>query len=116
MKMGNMATIGAKAPRNLIHVILDNGVHDSTGGQQTVSSGIDFAEVASACGYAQATICDDLVSFEEALQAALASPGPHLVHVRILPGSMAKLGRPTIAPHEVAARFRSFLSDGGSHG
>jgi phosphonopyruvate decarboxylase len=116
MKMGNLATIGAKAPRNLIHLILDNGVHDSTGGQQTVSSAIDFAEVASACGYAQTTICDDLVSFEEALQATLASPGPHLVHVRILPGSMAKLGRPTIAPHEVAARFRSFLSDGGSHG
>ena len=116
MKMGNMATIGAKAPRNLIHLILDNGVHDSTGGQQTVSSAIDFAEVASACGYGQATVCDDLAGFEEALQAALASPGPHLVHVRILPGSMAKLGRPTIAPHEVAARFRSFLSDGGSRG
>jgi phosphonopyruvate decarboxylase len=116
MKMGNMATIGAKAPRNLVHVILDNGVHDSTGGQQTVSSGVGFAEVASACGYAQATVCDNLGSFEEALRAAFASPGPHLVHVRILPGSMEKLGRPTIAPHEVAARFRSFLGAGsGRH-
>jgi phosphonopyruvate decarboxylase len=114
MKMGNMATIGAQAPQNLLHVILDNGVHDSTGGQQTVSSSIDFAEVAAACGYAQAAVCDDLSGFEEALNAAFASPGPHLVHVRILPGSIAKLGRPTIAPHEVAARFRSFLAEEGS--
>jgi phosphonopyruvate decarboxylase len=109
-----MATIGAQAPQNLLHVILDNGVHDSTGGQQTVSSSIDFAEVAAACGYAQAAVCDDLSGFEEALNAAFASPGPHLVHVRILPGSIAKLGRPTIAPHEVAARFRSFLAEEGS--
>jgi phosphonopyruvate decarboxylase len=110
MKMGNMATIGAQVPENLLHVILDNGVHDSTGGQQTVSSSIDFAEVAAACGYAQAAVCDDLSGFEEAMAAAFASPGPHLVHMRIQPGSMAKLGRPTIAPHEVASRFQTFLT------
>jgi phosphonopyruvate decarboxylase len=85
-------------------------VHDSTGGQQTVSSSIDFAEVAAACGYAQAAVCDDLSGFEEAIAAAFASPGPHLVHMRIRPGSMAKLGRPTIAPHEVASRFQTFLT------
>src|SRR3546814_4314128 len=51
MKMGSMATIGAEAPANLIHILLDNGVHDSTGGQQTASPGVDFARVALACGY-----------------------------------------------------------------
>ncbi|WP_410965891.1 thiamine pyrophosphate-dependent enzyme, partial [Salmonella sp. SAL4438] len=48
MKLGSFATIGAYAPANLIHVVLDNGVHDSTGGQPTVSPGVDFAGVALA--------------------------------------------------------------------
>ena len=51
MKLGALATIGAHAPGNLIHVVLDNGVHDSTGGQATVSPNVDFAAVAQACGY-----------------------------------------------------------------
>ena len=51
MKLGALATIGAHAPGNLIHVVLDNGVHDSTGGQATVSPNVDFAAVAQACSY-----------------------------------------------------------------
>lgn len=46
MKMGTMATIGASAPGNLVHVLLDNGVHDSTGEQSTVSPMIDWCTVA----------------------------------------------------------------------
>ena len=110
MKMGAMATVGAYAPRGMVHVVLDNGVHDSTGGQMTVSASVDFAGVALACGYRRATTCDGLAGFEQALTAALAADGPALVHVRIKPGSMSKLGRPTVAPHEVAQRFRAFLA------
>ena len=58
MKMGSLATIGAQAPANLVHVVLDNGVHDSTGGQATVSPIVDFAGVALACGYASGAACD----------------------------------------------------------
>jgi phosphonopyruvate decarboxylase len=110
MKLGSMATIGAYAPRGLIHVLLDNGVHDSTGGQRTVSDGVDFAAIALACGYREAYVCDDAPGFDIAFARALAADGPTLVHARIQPGSMAKLGRPTIAPHEVAKRFRGFLA------
>jgi len=109
MKLGNLATIGAQAPDNLIHVVLDNGVHDSTGGQATVSANVDFAAVAVACGYARAVACDDLAELEQALRAGLTEVGPHLVHMRIAPGSLAKLGRPTVKPAEVARRFREFL-------
>jgi phosphonopyruvate decarboxylase len=108
MKLGSLATIGAYAPKNLVHVVLDNGVHDSTGGQQTVSASVDFAAVAQACGYAQAASCDDLAGFEAAWRAT-AGGGPSLIHLRIAPGSMEKLGRPTISPAEVARRFKSFL-------
>ena len=91
MKMGNMATIGAQEPRNLIHVLVDNGVHDSTGGQATVSGGVDFARIALACGYASAASADDLGGFEKALKAACASDGPHMVHIRIQPGSLGSI-------------------------
>jgi len=109
MKLGSFATIGAQAPKNLIHVVLDNGAHDSTGGQQTVSASVDFAAVALDCGYAYAASCDNLEGFEQAWRAASAV-GPSLIHLRIAPGSMAKLGRPTISPAEVARRFKTFLA------
>ncbi|SDB60629.1 phosphonopyruvate decarboxylase [Belnapia rosea] len=110
MKLGTFATIGAQAPRNLVHILLDNGVHDSTGGQPTVSPGVDFAGVALACGYSQAASCASLEGFEAALRNAVAEPGPTLIHLRIAPGSMTKLGRPTVTPPEVAQRFRAFLA------
>jgi phosphonopyruvate decarboxylase len=109
MKLGALATIGAYAPENLIHVVLDNGCHDSTGGQQTVSASVDFAAVAIDCGYACAASCDDLEGFDRAW-TAVSRGGPSLIHLRIAVGSMAKLGRPTISPADVALRFQSFLA------
>jgi phosphonopyruvate decarboxylase len=108
MKLGSLATIGAHAPPGLVHVVLDNGTHDSTGGQATVSASVDFAGVALACGYATGASCDTLAGVDAALGAALAEPGPHLVHARIAPGSLPRLGRPTVPPHEVARRFRAW--------
>ncbi|WP_043835995.1 phosphonopyruvate decarboxylase [Muricoccus aerilatus] len=110
MKLGTFATIGAYAPANLVHVLLDNGVHDSTGGQATVSASVDFAAVALACGYRQAFLAESLDGFEAAFRAALAGGGPSMIHLRIAPGSMAKLGRPTVGPAEVARRFQAFLA------
>ena len=110
MKLGTMATIGAQQPRGLLHVLLDNGVHDSTGGQATVSASVDFAAVALACGYRTAWSVDDRSGFEDALARGLKQDGPVLVHARMAPGSMATLGRPTVPPHAVAQRFRAFLA------
>ncbi len=109
MKMGTIATIGACAVENLTHVILDNGVYDSTGGQKTVSSCVDFARVAMACGYAASFAADTAAGFTKAFAAALGTRGPALVHIRIRPGSMKDLGRPTLKPAEVARRMRDFL-------
>jgi phosphonopyruvate decarboxylase len=110
MKLGTLATIGAYRPPNLIHILLDNGVHDSTGGQATVSPLVDFPGVALACGYPNAASCDSLDGFEAAFRAASPTSGPNFLHVRIAPGSMAKLGRPTVPPHEVARRFKAFVT------
>jgi phosphonopyruvate decarboxylase len=109
MKLGNMSTIGAHAPKNLIHVILDNNAHDSTGGQPTSSQSVDFAHVALSCGYRSAIKTNNLSGFETGLSTAFNTPGPTLIHVQIQVGSLDPLARPTIAPHEVAQRFREFL-------
>ena len=111
MKLGSMATIGAYGARNLVHVLLDNGVHDSTGGQPTVSPSVNFSAVASACGYPAASSCDSLEGFGQSLAAAWCGDGPHFIHMQIAPGSMANLGRPTVAPMTIARRFRDFLEE-----
>ncbi|HKW52659.1 MAG TPA: phosphonopyruvate decarboxylase [Stellaceae bacterium] len=114
MKLGSFATIGAYAPAGLIHIVLDNGVHDSTGGQPTVSGTVDFAGVALACGYRYAASCATLEGFAAAYQGAAHGPKPALIHARIAPGSMGKLGRPTVTPESVARRFKAFLADTGT--
>jgi phosphonopyruvate decarboxylase len=110
MKMGTLATIGARAPENLIHIVLDNGVHESTGGQATVSPSVDFAGVALACGYATGARVDSIDGFETAFKKALGTKGPHIVHARLTPKVMDNLGRPTVKPPEVAQRFKDFLA------
>jgi phosphonopyruvate decarboxylase len=113
MKLGTFATIGAYLPGNLTHILLDNGVHDSTGGQPTVSASVDFAAVALACGYRYTVSCRSLQGFTAAVKLAADAPKPALVHARIAPGSMRELGRPTISPDAVARRFKTYLAQAG---
>jgi phosphonopyruvate decarboxylase len=110
MRLGTFATIGHLRPTNLVHVLLDNGVHDSTGGQPTAAGTVDFAGVAAACGYARAVRTESLSHLKAAFTYAVRAPGPHLLHFPITPGTRAGLGRPTITPDVVARRFRSFVT------
>ncbi|MEE8334097.1 MAG: phosphonopyruvate decarboxylase [Alphaproteobacteria bacterium] len=110
MKLGSLATIGAYAPKNLVHIVFDNGAYESTGGQPTVSPTVDFTGAAIACGYARGWSCDGLDGFDQALTGALAAPGPHLIHMKVARGTIKGLGRPKITPVEVARRFRDFLA------
>lgn len=107
MRMGALATIGHEAPENLAHVVLDNGVHDSTGAQATASATVDFPAVARACGYRSAI----RVETAGALVEALADPpaGPTLIHVPTRPRTDRRLPRPTLTPPEVAGRLRAWL-------
>lgn len=111
MKMGTLATIGAYAPKNLTHLVLDNGTYDSTGGQPTVSPNVDFAMAAVASGYVGACRCDTLDGFRAAMAAADSIDGPYLIHMKITPGSIDNLGRPTTSPADVARRFKAFLKN-----
>lgn len=109
MKLGNFSTIGATKPSNLIHVVLDNQVHDSTGGQPTSSATCDLAMVALASSYPSVTKCNTLDGFSVAFERALGAVGPSFIRVRVTEGSLSQAGRPTIHPQDVATRFKRFL-------
>lgn len=109
MKMGSLATIGFYQPENFLHIILDNEVHDSTGGQQTASPTVRFAQVAAAANYRAAVGVDHREEIREAVRELRQRKGPSLLHVKIRAGSPEKLGRPTVKPHEVKERFSAFL-------
>lgn len=105
MKLGTLATIGNQQPKGFLHVLLDNETHDSTGGQSTVSPTVDFASVALACGYHSAARIDTPQDLGAAIQATAPDAGPVLLHVKVARGSTPKIGRPTLSPLEVKARF-----------
>jgi phosphonopyruvate decarboxylase len=109
MRLSAVTTIGYERPENLIHIVLDNHVHESTGGQATVSASLDLGAMAAACGYP--TIARPQTP--ENLTALLRSspPGLTFVHVRLKPGAPSEPPRPTVAPPHAAARLREFLRD-----
>ena len=111
MKLGNLTTIGRYQPSNLLHIVLDNNVHDSTGGQRTASHTTNFLAIAAAVGYQNtaAAHCPDSVN--DAVALLSTSPGPNLLYVTIASGSPRELGRPNLSPIELKDRFMSFLQE-----
>jgi phosphonopyruvate decarboxylase len=110
MRMGNFATVGGYGGSNFTHVVLDNEVHDSTGGQPTVSSGVRFTEVAAACGYRSVFSGDDPALIDR----VVGNPnvfGPRLLHLKIRPGTSERLPRPALPPDEVGARLTRHLAE-----
>ena len=110
MKMGTLATIGHERPSGFLHVLIDNEAHESTGGQATVSSSIDFAAIAAGCGYRHVWRVDAPEALAAAVKEGLSKPGPNLVHVKVSIGSAADLGRPGLAPPEVKRQFMAWLA------
>jgi phosphonopyruvate decarboxylase len=113
MRLGAFATAGAYAPANLWHLLLDNGVHDSTGGQATVAPQVSFAEIAAACGYASALETDQVARLGEWLDSQ--APGPRFARMLTRPGSPHDLPRPALSPVDVKARWlRHFAAHGNA--
>ena len=102
MRMGNLATIGAYGGENFRHLLLDNGVHESTGGQSTVSPAVSFAAVAKACGYRDASEALRRPELESFLQA---QNGPSLLQLKTKRGVPEGLPRPDVSPREVKQRL-----------
>ncbi|MFX3623580.1 MAG: phosphonopyruvate decarboxylase [Ectobacillus sp.] len=111
MHMGNLATNGYYSPPNMLHILLDNHVHDSTGGQRTVAHNTDFVEIAAACGYAQAIYVHNLEELESCIKAWKQRKQLTFLYLKIAPGSKKELGRPKLKPYGVKERLQVFLND-----
>jgi phosphonopyruvate decarboxylase len=107
MRMGAAATLGFERPKNLVHVLLDNEAHDSTGTQSTVTHSIDAASVAHACGYPAVRRVRDAA--ELGAQIADRTEGLRFLHLKTKPGAPDDLPRPKITPREVAQRLEKYL-------
>jgi phosphonopyruvate decarboxylase len=104
MRMGAFATVGAYGPANLQHLLLDNGVHDSTGGQATVSPMISFGQIAAGCGYGGALETRDLESIGRWLDSAPTGRA-RFARLAIRAGASNNLPRPVMSPAQVKSRF-----------
>ena len=111
MQMGSLATIGHYKPPNFYHILFDNNVHDSTGGQPTVSDTLNFELLGKACGYSSIIAISQKEKIEDALKDAFSTSGPTLIIIKVKPGARADLGRPTTTPIENKEFFMKKLAN-----
>lgn len=111
MHMGAITNVGALAPKNYVHVVFNNGAHESVGGQPTLGFGIDMCAIAKACGYKEAVTITTGEEFEELSKTINTIDGPALVELRVRIDSRENLGRPTTTPIENKEAFMKFLSE-----
>jgi phosphonopyruvate decarboxylase len=105
MHMGAMALIAERGSEYFFHVVVNNGVHDSVGGQPTAIETIDIPAVAMACGYRWAKATDQIEHIAGLVAEMRSSGGPALLEVRVRPGARPDLGRPTRTPAESRDAF-----------
>ncbi len=111
MHMGGMAIVAEKAPKNYIHVVFNNGAHDSVGGQPTVGLDIDLCAIAKAVGYKATFSADNKEELTAILNRVKNLEGPVLIQVCVKKGNRKDLGRPTTTPIQNKEAFMGFLKD-----
>lgn len=109
MHMGAMAVIGANAPKNLVHIVINNGAHETVGGMPTVAEAIDLKTIAKACGYSNAYTVDTLEKLDEILSIAKAANELTMIEIKCAIGSRSDLGRPTTTTIENKEGFMRHL-------
>lgn len=113
MHMGSMAIVANKAPKNYVHVVFNNGAHDSVGGQPTVGLKIDMPAVAKAVGYKAAISVNSKEELEKELSTLNLQlstlGGPILLEVQVKKGNRKDLGRPTTTPIQNKEALMDFL-------
>lgn len=109
MHMGAMAVIGANRPDNLVHIVINNGAHETVGGMPTVASKIDLVAIAKGCGYPYAVFVDTFESLDSELIAAKNRKDLSLIEIKCSIGARENLGRPTTTAKENKDNFMTNL-------
>lgn len=111
MHMGSMAVLGANAPKNMIHVVINNGAHETVGGMPTVASKINLVAIAKACGYPNAVRVDNFEDLDKELEAAKKRNELSMIEVQCSIGARDDLGRPTTTALENKQNFMEYLKE-----
>ena len=111
MHMGNMAITASMKCKNYVHVVFNNGAHDSVGGQPTVGLKIDLCGVAKAVGYKSTYSVATMDVLQEALTTIKDEEGPILLQICVKKGNRKDLGRPTTTPIQNKEALMSFLQE-----
>jgi phosphonopyruvate decarboxylase len=110
MHMGAMALVGTNKPSNLVHVVINNGAHETVGGMPTAAGQIDLVAIARACGYPNAVCVDSFEALDRELEAAKARNELSLIEVKCSIGARDDLGRPTTTALENRQNFMEYLN------
>lgn len=109
MHLGGMSTIGTQKSKNIVHIVLNNGAHDSVGGQPTVGRKVQLCAIAEGCGYEQAVCVNSQAGLAAALDAAIVATAPVFIEILVTKGSRPDLGRPSSSPIENKKAFMALL-------
>eukprot|EP01006_Ploeotia_vitrea_P047483 TRINITY_DN67133_c5_g1_i1.p2 TRINITY_DN67133_c5_g1~~TRINITY_DN67133_c5_g1_i1.p2 ORF type:complete len:306 (-),score=171.33 TRINITY_DN67133_c5_g1_i1:894-1811(-) len=109
MQMGGMATIGVNDTKNFKHILINNGAHDSVGGQPTKGFDVDFTAIARACGYKHTFQASTEAEIVEAVKQLREVEGPAMLELLVNKGARSNLGRPKTTPIENKLQFMKFL-------
>lgn len=111
MHMGSVAVIGAYAPKNLIHIVINNSAHETVGGMPTVAGGIDVVAIAKACGYDYGVSVNNFEELDRELNAAKVGKELRLIEAKCSIGARDNLGRPTTTAVENKRQFMAYLQN-----
>lgn len=109
MHMGSMAIVASKHPQNYVHVVFNNGAHDSVGGQPTVGLQISLTSVASSVGYKNVLKATTQTELTTQLDAIKQLEGPVFLEICVKKGNRKDLGRPTTTPIQNKEALMNFL-------
>jgi phosphonopyruvate decarboxylase len=111
MHLGSLSTLGSIKPKNFNHILLNNEVHESVGGQKTAAKEMNLSSIAKSMGYRKLFFADTKIELQSIIKPFLESVNLSFLEVKINPGSRKNLGRPTIRPVENKIQFIEFLKD-----
>ena len=107
MSLGTLPLIASEGPPNLVHVILDNEVYESTGGQASISSRFHLEQTATSAGYPWARRVDGIEELESALMEATNASHLSLILVKVGIAPVEGIPRVTHTPEEIRDRFKT---------
>ena len=111
MHMGSLATISSLKPNNYYHILLNNAVHDSVGGQETAAKNIDLSAIVKAIEFNKTFLALSINQLKEKILKLMSSKGPSFLEVKISPGSRKDLGRPSMKPIANKESFMRFIDN-----